>query len=99
MLVFKVVAALAVRHDRCLRVRNHPAVMPRAVLEMSPSSLKPDGPGLFHLQTNDGELVLTGDGQALIPQRTSLWNGYMAGQSFEGLVAWAERCLGLTRRR
>jgi len=97
-LVFRLVARLAIRHDRdTLSVITHPAVLPREVMALRPQAADAEHQGLVMLRNGrSGEtLVLSTRGRMLVPDGDSLWQRRMSGEGEDALLARIESVLDL----
>ncbi len=95
MLVFTLVARLAVRHGRRLRTENAEEIARREAAPLDPQRDQLEHLGWTVLRHRDRRLVLANDGRCLEPAAVPLWERYMAGASEAQLVAWLEERLAL----
>lgn len=91
VLIFRLAAVLALRHDHHVDV-EHPDEISRD--KVIPDATNPAG--FTQIRANGRRIVLSNEGTVLIPTgRRSLWSRYMDGDSLGDLLTWAEQELGL----
>ncbi len=93
VLVFTLVARLAVRHGRRVRIENADLLTRREAAALDPHADQREHLGWTVLWHEDQKLVLANDGRCLEPSAGSLWDRYMAGTSEARLVEWLEGLL------
>ena len=100
VLVFRLAAALALRHDGRIKICNDPDLLRRDVARLDPHADQSEHPGWTRLEVEGREVVLAGDGRVLRPPgHDSLWERYMRGETEGMLLGWLEGELGLSSKR
>ncbi len=95
VLVFRLGAALALRHEGPVTIVNAPEFTERLCGAKDPVKSKKEHLGWTYLR-GKREVFLANDGRVLGPEGSeSLWKRYMAGETEDGLLAWLEAALGL----
>ncbi len=100
VLVFKLFALLALRHEIREQVWNHANNTEHYAGELDPKFREKEHPGYFLFQHGYGSpaVLIAGDGRVLLPEdaQCNLWERYMQGESLGGLLCWLEEQSGLT---
>ena len=98
VLVFRLAAALALRHDARVGICNTPDAVRRAAGPLDPHRDGHEHLGWTYLSVGEQKVILANDGRVLLPHRgESLWVRYMRGESEDALLVWLEEQLGLHR--
>jgi uracil-DNA glycosylase family 4 len=99
VLVFRLAATLALRHEGRIEVWNDPHLLHRQVAALDPLEDQTEHLGWTHLRAGDRQVFLANDGRVLRPEASgSLWERFMRGESEDGLLSWLENELGLSTR-
>jgi len=98
VLVFRLTAALALRHDGRIGICNNSDAIRREAAPLDPHRDGREHLGWTHLSAGEQKMVLANDGRVLRPHRAeSLWIRFMRGETEDDLLAWLEGQLGLDR--
>ncbi len=97
VLVFRLAAALALRHAAHIRVHNAREMVERDLGPLDPNREQKQHPGWTLLRGPAGRVVLANDGRVLEPAgQVPLWTRYMRGETEEAVLGWLEKELGLS---
>ncbi len=94
VLVFRLAAALALRHEGRIDICNEPDLLRREVASLDPRADQAEHLGWMCLKTESSSVVLANDGRVLVPAGAeSLWVRFMHGETEDELLAWLEQVL------
>lgn len=102
VLVFELVALLAIQYENHLAIWNSPFHTDHLGRELDPLYNRPENPGYFSLEAMAGpkvrRILLAGDGRIILPERqVPLWERYMGGETKSSLLGGILKWLGLDR--
>ena len=96
VLVFRLAAALALRHKGRIDICNEPELLRRETATLDPNADQAEHLGWTRLEAEGNSVALANDGRILVPvSEESLWVRYMRGEAEDGLLRWLEKQLGL----
>ncbi|MCB2211780.1 hypothetical protein KQI52_06680 [bacterium] len=99
VLLFDLIARLALEHENDFWFSFEPHIVKRKAEELDPKFKQAEDPGYIWLNSKENDIFLHGDGQVFLPEKQpSLWDRYMAGESEEDLYQDLERWLGFRSR-